>query len=88
MRMLDFSAIQWRKSSHSSGQGGECVEVGTVPWQKSSHSTAQGGDCVEVAELSGKIAIRDSKNPARAVLTFDSAAFGAFLGRCRSYPQS
>lgn len=85
---LDYSAVQWRKSTRSTAQGGNCVEVGAVPWQKSSHSSGQGGECVEVAELSGKIAIRDSKNPAGAVLTFDSAVFGAFLGRCRSYPQS
>ncbi|MFE2049874.1 DUF397 domain-containing protein [Streptomyces sp. NPDC059459] len=24
---IDLSSVQWRKSSHSSGTGGECVEV-------------------------------------------------------------
>ncbi|MBE1530361.1 DUF397 domain-containing protein [Actinomadura algeriensis] len=27
MTNLDLAAAQWRKSSHSGGQGGECVEV-------------------------------------------------------------
>ena len=38
--------MTWRKSSYSSGNGGNCVEVGT--WRKSSHSTTNGGACVEV----------------------------------------
>ncbi|MFI6516922.1 DUF397 domain-containing protein [Spirillospora sp. NPDC050679] len=41
---------QWRKSSHSSGEGGDCVEVAAL-WRKSSHSNPQGGECVEVAAL-------------------------------------
>ena len=83
MNTLDHSKVQWRKSSRSSGQGGECVEVGAVPWRTSSRSTGQGGDCVEVAGLTGLIAVRDSKNPAGPALTFDSAAFGMFLNRVR-----
>lgn len=27
MTRPDFSAARWRKSSHSSGQGGECIEM-------------------------------------------------------------
>ncbi|KAB2350880.1 DUF397 domain-containing protein [Actinomadura rudentiformis] len=27
MGMLDLSTAQWRKSSHSAHEGGECVEV-------------------------------------------------------------
>lgn len=27
----DPSAVQWRKSTHSSGQGGQCVEVAALP---------------------------------------------------------
>jgi hypothetical protein len=37
--------LQWRKSSYSHGDGGNCVEVA---WRKSSHSHGDGGDCVEV----------------------------------------
>ena len=43
-----MSELSWRKSSHSSGAGGECVEV-ALAWHKSSHSTGTGGNCVEVA---------------------------------------
>lgn len=39
--------ITWRKSSYSTSNGGECVEVGT--WRKSSYSTGNGGNCLEVA---------------------------------------
>lgn len=43
----------WRKSSHSTGTGGQCVEVAWVPvrWRKSSHSDNTGGQCVEVASM-------------------------------------
>lgn len=39
----------WRKSSHSGGSGGECIEVAHA-WHKSSYSGASGGNCVEVAD--------------------------------------
>ncbi|MCO5967324.1 DUF397 domain-containing protein [Actinoallomurus soli] len=42
--------VRWRKSSRSSDQGGQCVEV--AEWRKSSRSSDQGGDCVEVARVS------------------------------------
>ncbi|MER0447223.1 DUF397 domain-containing protein [Streptomyces sp. Edi4] len=38
----------WFKSSYSSGEGGECVEV-ALTWRKSSYSTGQSGECIEVA---------------------------------------
>ncbi|WP_106397565.1 DUF397 domain-containing protein [Actinocorallia populi] len=57
---------------------------GSAPqWRKSSHSGHQGGECVEVAEISGRIAVRDSKNPARRVHLFDKAAFRAFTRSLR-----
>jgi hypothetical protein len=28
---MDLSRIGWRKASHSTNNGGDCVEVGTVP---------------------------------------------------------
>ncbi|MCW2865529.1 MAG: hypothetical protein JWP48_7237 [Actinoallomurus sp.] len=37
---------QWRKSSRSGDNGGQCVEA-TV-WRKSSRSGSNGGECVEV----------------------------------------
>ncbi|MCD0453740.1 DUF397 domain-containing protein [Actinocorallia sp. API 0066] len=46
------TSLHWRKSSHSSPQGGDCVEVADLAaWRKSTHSSAQGGNCVEVADL-------------------------------------
>jgi hypothetical protein len=50
MSTMDRSAVEWRKSSRSAHQGGECVEV--AQWRKSSRSGHQGGDCVEVAHAS------------------------------------
>ncbi len=43
---MDMSRIEWRKSSYSSSNGGNCVEVGV--WRKSSYSSSNGGACVEV----------------------------------------
>ena len=38
--------MNWRKSSHSSPEGQECLEVNAV-WKKSSYSTAKGEECLE-----------------------------------------
>lgn len=55
------------------------------PWKKSSYSGGgEGNDCVEVALDHPLIAVRDSKVPARAVLTFPAPAFAAFLAALRS----
>ncbi|MGN5380044.1 DUF397 domain-containing protein [Streptomyces lasalocidi] len=49
-------------------------------WRKSSFSGGgEGNACVEVADLDTHIAIRDSKAPSRATLTFPSAAFSPFI---------
>ena len=55
--------MRWRKSSYSSGQGGNCVEL---RWRKSSHSSGQDGNCVELAHIG---MIRDSKNPGGPILS-------------------
>ncbi|MFD4415881.1 DUF397 domain-containing protein [Streptomyces sp. NPDC058476] len=78
------TGTQWRKSSYSGDQGGECVEcapLGLLAWRKSTYSGDQGGSCVEIAEIpsSTTIAIRDSKNPAGPILTLDPAAFTTFV---------
>jgi len=48
-------------------------------WRKSSYSGSNGGNCVEVAQnLPGKVAVRDSKDPAGPALLLspgDRAAF-------------
>ncbi|MBZ6249971.1 DUF397 domain-containing protein [Streptomyces olivaceus] len=49
-------------------------------WRKSSYSgSGDGNACVEVALDHPHIAVRDSKTPTRAVLTFPAPAFAAFL---------
>ncbi|PNG20631.1 DUF397 domain-containing protein [Streptomyces cahuitamycinicus] len=76
------AGTQWRKSSYSGDQGGECVEcasIGSPGWRKSTYSGDQGGNCVEIAEAPCAIAIRDSKTPAGPMLTLDPAAFTSFI---------
>ncbi|MFG2265474.1 DUF397 domain-containing protein [Streptomyces sp. NPDC048720] len=49
-------------------------------WKKSSFSGGgEGNDCVEIAEGPTRIAVRDSKAPARATLTFAPRAFAPFV---------
>jgi hypothetical protein len=56
-------------------------------WQKSSFSGGGQGDaCVEVAHRDPHIAIRDSKTPARATLTFPAPAFTAFVEALKQHP--
>ncbi|MFI9261764.1 DUF397 domain-containing protein [Streptomyces sioyaensis] len=40
--------LTWFKSSYSSDEGGNCLEV-AYEWHKSSYSSEQGGNCLEVA---------------------------------------
>jgi hypothetical protein len=78
-----LTAVQWRKSSYSGDQGGQCVEcapLGPLAWRKSTHSSDQGGDCLEIAETPDTtIAVRDSKNPTGPILTIAPAAFATFV---------
>ncbi|MGV9322545.1 DUF397 domain-containing protein [Streptomyces sp. NPDC003660] len=75
------SDLTWFKSSYSSGDGGECLEV-ALPWHKSSYSQGDGGQCVEVAACPAIIHVRDSKqHPATApTLAVPSTAWQTFLG--------
>jgi hypothetical protein len=69
---------EWRKSSYSHGNGGNCVEVAAA-WRKSSYSNGNGGNCVEVAaNIPQVVAIRDSKDPAGPELVFSRASWAAF----------
>ncbi|MGW1909451.1 DUF397 domain-containing protein [Streptomyces sp. NPDC002076] len=58
-------------------------------WRKSSYSGGgEGNACVEVADLDDThIAIRDSKTPARATLTFPAAAFAPFIDSLKGTPR-
>ncbi|MBO2449165.1 DUF397 domain-containing protein [Actinomadura barringtoniae] len=75
MSRLDLSAVEWRKSSHSGDEGGECVEVSAAEWRKSSRSDDHGGECVEVADLASVVALRDSKDPGGAMLIVGAAGW-------------
>ncbi|MFS4109281.1 DUF397 domain-containing protein [Streptomyces sp. PD-S100-1] len=49
-------------------------------WRKSSYSGGgDGNNCVEIATSPTHAAVRDSKAPARATLTFPAPAFLTFL---------
>ncbi|MEU1693819.1 DUF397 domain-containing protein [Streptomyces hirsutus] len=52
----------------------------TLRWRKSSYSGGGEGDtCVEIAESYPRTAVRDSKTPARAVLSVPALSFVAFV---------
>ncbi|WP_217169856.1 DUF397 domain-containing protein [Streptomyces sp. AC512_CC834] len=49
-------------------------------WRKSSYSGPDdGNNCVEIANAPTHVAVRDTKAPARATLTFPPEAFAPFL---------
>jgi hypothetical protein len=56
----------------------------TTPWRKSSYSNT-GANCVEVARTrSGKVAVRDSKNPDGPVLSFSLDEWKAFVAKIQA----
>ncbi|MFD9085109.1 DUF397 domain-containing protein [Streptomyces erythrochromogenes] len=71
-----LSALAWVKSSYSTADGADCVEVA---WTKSSYSTADGPNCVEVAHTPGTVLVRDSKRPAGARLAVTPDAWSGFV---------
>ncbi|MGI5399386.1 DUF397 domain-containing protein [Streptomyces sp. CA-135486] len=78
----DLTGARWRKSSHSSDTGGDCIEcapLGAAVWRKSSYSGDTGGQCIEVATQPCRIAVRDSKNPDGPAFAVTPAAFAAFV---------
>ncbi|MET9354771.1 DUF397 domain-containing protein [Streptomyces sp. NPDC006617] len=49
-------------------------------WRKSPHSgPGDGNECVEVSTSTTHVAVRDSKAPVRATLTFPAESFASFL---------
>ncbi|MEU1693452.1 DUF397 domain-containing protein [Streptomyces hirsutus] len=87
MREYDLSKARWRKSSHSDGNGGDCVEVAydfpdAARWRKSTYSGDDGGEaCVTVADgFPGVVPVRDSKVTAGPVLVIGAAAWTEFMG--------
>jgi hypothetical protein len=54
-----------------------------VSWRKSSYSIAN-GDCVETATRPGEIMLRDSRNPAGALLRCSPDAWRVLLAALKS----
>ncbi|MGW2190205.1 DUF397 domain-containing protein [Streptomyces sp. NPDC001719] len=52
-------------------------DLSAAIWRKSSASAGE-GNCVEVTDISGGIAVRDSKNTCCESLRFTTAAWNAF----------
>ncbi len=52
-------------------------------WRRSSYSGSSGGQCVEVA-ASGRVLVRDSKNPDRGRLGFSTQTWREFAVRIKS----
>ncbi|MFF7456325.1 DUF397 domain-containing protein [Kitasatospora sp. NPDC008115] len=50
-----------------------------LTWFKSSHSSNEDAACVEIAETPGTVHIRDSKDKTGPHLTFEPAAWQAFV---------
>ncbi|SDT80651.1 protein of unknown function [Streptomyces sp. TLI_053] len=71
-----MTELTWFKSSHSSNEDAACVEVA---WRKSTYSSNEGAQCVEVAETPGTVHLRDSKDKTGPQLTFEPAAWKAFI---------
>jgi hypothetical protein len=86
MREYDLSNACWRKSSHSNGEGGNCVTVaydfiGAARWRKSTYSDDNGGECLEVADgIPGVVPVRDSKVVGGDVLLVGATAWTHFIG--------
>jgi len=66
---------------------GELMPVSSLIFKpkefKKSSLSAQGPDCVEVAMRHDTIGVRDSKDPASAVLAFTPSEWAAFIGASR-----
>jgi len=57
------------------------MDLSGAVWRKSSRSGDSGGQCVEVAgNLSGVVAVRDSKNPDGPKLLFTPTQWKTFVG--------
>ncbi|PJE99180.1 DUF397 domain-containing protein [Streptomyces carminius] len=53
-------------------------------WFKSSYSGAGATECVETALIRDGVAVRDSKEPGRGLVTFTADAWQAFAGDIRA----
>ncbi|WP_320778368.1 DUF397 domain-containing protein [Streptomyces sp. CRN 30] len=60
-----------------------------MQWRKSTYSGGgEGNTCVEIAPLAELVAVRDSKAPVRATLSFPTPAFTALVEGLKRHPWS
>ncbi|MEE4543331.1 DUF397 domain-containing protein [Streptomyces sp. V4-01] len=78
--------LAWFKSSYSSGQGDNCIEV-ALSWRKSSYSGDSGDNCVEVAAHAASVHVRDSKDRQGPSLAFDAQEWAHFVTFARAQRQ-
>lgn len=71
------TALNWFKSTYSSDEGGQCLEV-AYDWRKSSYSADEGGACVEIAAHPAAVHVRDSKDIEGPTFTVAPTAWSAF----------
>ncbi|MGW7088622.1 DUF397 domain-containing protein [Streptomyces sp. NPDC054871] len=80
----DDPELEWFKSSYSTADGPDCVEVA---WRKSSYSSNEAGsDCVEIAPTPRTIHVRDSKNTRGPQLAFANSTWADFLTYATTSP--
>lgn len=81
---MSANELGWFKSSFSSSESGDCVEV-AISWHKSSHSGSAGDNCVEVAACPEVVHVRDSKDPEGPQLAFSPDAWSSFIAYARQH---
>lgn len=59
------------------------TDLSRAAWRTSSYSNI-GGECVEVATAGGIVGVRDTRDPAGAVLAFSPQAWQRFAMRAKS----
>ena len=85
MNVFPVNSAQWKKSSYSNGNGGQCVEVGAFPWRKSSYSNGGESNCAEAGHAPGAVLVRDTKDRgAGPVLRVSAEAWRRFTGAVRA----
>lgn len=77
--MDSLTSAPWRKSSYSTNDGSNCVEVAS--WRKASYSGNSGANCVEAGiPAQGRILVRDTTSRDGAVLDIPTGAWDRFTG--------
>ncbi|MFE7328287.1 DUF397 domain-containing protein [Streptomyces sp. NPDC057565] len=70
---MKSTELDWFKSSYSTNEGGECIEV-----------AYEGGACVEVATCPHTVHVRDSKVIDGPTFAVTAAAWSAFVAGART----